>query len=208
MNEDPKQELDSIQVHLRKLEKEVRTQRRKKLILLGGVAGVFLLALGILFFNQKQDIEQGPILFDTSAQKTIEADQSELNSSSDNLIRETNQEAESSIPSRVSSMPAFPGGKNSMSTFLRNNMQYPPNAREKQIQGTVQVHFLVKPDGSLDKIRLVKGIGYGCDEEALRLIKSMPPWIPGYQNGKPIAVSAGLMIDFRLRENLPSTEAN
>lgn len=97
------------------------------------------------------------------------------------------------------SMPEFPGGEAAMRSFLSTNIKYPPLARELGIQGKVYVNFVVETDGSITKLKLFRGIGGGCDEEALRVVRSMPKWTPGKQIGKAVRVEFTLPIHFKLR---------
>jgi Ca-activated chloride channel family protein len=96
----------------------------------------------------------------------------------------------------VESMPEFPGGESALENFLKNNIFYPKAARENHIQGTVYITFVVEKDGSLSDIKVLRGIGGGCDEEALRVVKLMPKWIPGKQNGKAVKVQYTLAVRF------------
>lgn len=95
-------------------------------------------------------------------------------------------------------MPEFPGGESSMRSYIQSNLQYPTMARESGIQGTVYVTFVVSKTGNISDIKVLRGIGGGCDEEAVRVIKSMPGWIPGKQNGKAVPVQFNLPIKFIL----------
>jgi protein TonB len=99
----------------------------------------------------------------------------------------------------VEDMPSFIGGEEAMVRYLSNHINYPPQARESGIEGKVMVSFVVQTDGSIDKLSLVKSIGFGCDEEAMRVIASMPKWNAGKQNGKLRAVKLVLPIYFRLQ---------
>ena len=96
----------------------------------------------------------------------------------------------------VESMPEFPGGESALENFLKDNIFYPKAARENHIQGTVYITFVVEKDGSLSDIKVLRGIGGGCDEEALRVVKLMPKWIPGKQNGKAVKVQYTLAVRF------------
>lgn len=100
------------------------------------------------------------------------------------------------IPYEV--MPEFPGGMALVPEFLSKNIHYPNKARYKNIQGKVIVRFTVKKDGSLDYFYIVKGIGYGCDEEVIRVIKLMPKWTPGEREGEKVDVYYRLPVSFRL----------
>ena len=99
----------------------------------------------------------------------------------------------------VEQMPEFPGGQMAMMEYLRKNIKYPNQAREFNISGNVMVKFVVDKEGNVKDVEIVKGIGYGCDEEALRVVKNMPQWKPGYQNGKAVNVYFHLPISFMLK---------
>ncbi|MDD2963343.1 MAG: energy transducer TonB [Bacteroidales bacterium] len=99
----------------------------------------------------------------------------------------------------VEAMPDFPGGDAARMKFLRDNIKYPQIARESGIQGTVYVTFVVEKDGRVTDIRVLRGIGGGCDEEAVRVIKAMPRWQPGKQRGKPVRVQFNMPIKFTLQ---------
>ena len=99
----------------------------------------------------------------------------------------------------VESQPSFPGGDIARIRFLYENIQYPAMARETGIQGRVYITFVVEKDGSITDVRLLKGIGGGCDEESIRVVKAMPKWIPGKQRERPVRVQFILPIKFTLR---------
>lgn len=98
----------------------------------------------------------------------------------------------------VESMPEFPGGEEAMYQFLDNNIQYPDEAKENNIQGRVFVTFVVEKDGAICSVEVLRGIGHGCDEEAVRVVEAMPNWIPGKQRGEPVRVQFNLPIKFTL----------
>lgn len=99
----------------------------------------------------------------------------------------------------VESMPEFPGGQMKMMEYIAKNIKYPQIARESGIQGRVYVSFVVEPDGSISNVNIMRGIGGGCDEEAVRVVKSMPKWTPGKQRGKTVRVSFNLPVNFKLQ---------
>ncbi|KAF5034860.1 hypothetical protein DSECCO2_591660 [anaerobic digester metagenome] len=82
--------------------------------------------------------------------------------------------------------PEFPGGEEALMTFLRDNIRYPQIAREHNVQGTVYVSFVVRPDGKVTQVQVERGIGGGCDEESVRVVSLMPNWKPGMDKGKPV----------------------
>ncbi len=106
--------------------------------------------------------------------------------------------AEAEIFMVVEESPSFPGGDEARIRFLQQNIKYPQMARESSIQGTVFVTFVVERDGSVTDVRVLRGIGGGCDEEAIRVIKAMPKWQPGKQRGKPVRVQFNMPIKFTL----------
>lgn len=88
-----------------------------------------------------------------------------------------------------------------LSMYLQHNLHYPTEARMKHIEGSVVVKFVINEDGSISDCKTIRSIGAGCDEEAIRVIKSMPPWQPGKQNGKPVKVYFTQPISFNLANN-------
>jgi len=101
----------------------------------------------------------------------------------------------------VDKMPEFPGGEKAMMEFLSKNIVYPEKAKEAGIQGRVFVGFVIEKDGSVSEVKIMKGVGGECDEEALRVVKSMPKWKPGKKDGKSVRVSYTLPINFKLTED-------
>jgi len=96
-------------------------------------------------------------------------------------------------------MPEFTGGTEEMYKFLGKNIMYPAQARENSIEGKVVLTFVVGADGKISQIEQVgKKLGWGCDEEAIRVVKNMPAWTPGKQNGKAVTVKFTLPIRFQL----------
>ena len=90
------------------------------------------------------------------------------------------------------------GGMAVFYQFVKDNINYPPQAKRMGIQGRVFVEFVIGKDGSLADVRTVKGIGAGCDEEAVRIVQSAPAWNPGKQRGKPVKQRYTLPIIFKL----------
>lgn len=107
--------------------------------------------------------------------------------------------AEEETFSIVEESPEYPGGQMAMNRFIATNVVYPPVAVEAGIQGKVYVQFVVEKDGSIGEVKVIRGIGGGCDREAVRVVKSMPKWKPGTQRGKPVRVRFTLPVNFTLR---------
>jgi protein TonB len=99
----------------------------------------------------------------------------------------------------VAEMPEFPGGDKGRVEFMASNIKYPPMAKDAGIMGKVYVNFVVDENGNVVESKLIRGIGGGCDEEALRVINSMPKWKPGKQNGTPVRVQFSIPIEFTLK---------
>ena len=94
-------------------------------------------------------------------------------------------------------MPSYPGGEAALYQFLSSQIRYPPDALENKVEGKVFVRFVINPDGSITKVNVLRGIGYGCDEEAIRVVKMMPSWIPGEEKGQKVPVFSSLAVNFK-----------
>ncbi|WP_342086579.1 M56 family metallopeptidase [Dyadobacter sp. OTU695] len=94
--------------------------------------------------------------------------------------------------------PEYPGGNAEMFKFLARNIKYPKAASDADVQGKVFVNFIVTPEGNIKNVSILKGIGFGCDEEALRVVSKFPKWAPGKQNGKAVNVKFTVPINFML----------
>ena len=100
----------------------------------------------------------------------------------------------------VEQMPEFPGGEAALMKFINENLRYPATAIENGIQGRVMVQFVVKKDGSVGDVKVIRGIDSALDQEAIRVCKTLPKFIPGKQNGQPVNVWFTLPIIFNLSE--------
>jgi len=107
-------------------------------------------------------------------------------------------DVEDNIFTFVEKNASFPGGDVARLKYLKENIRFPVLAIESGIQGTVYVTFVVEKDGSISHVKLLRGIGGGCDEEAIRVIKNMPKWNPGEQRTLPVRVQMNIPIKFRL----------
>ena len=112
---------------------------------------------------------------------------------------------EDTVYQTVEEMPEFPGGAEAMMKSIAGNIKYPEAAIDKNIEGRVFVSFVIEKDGSVSNVKVLRGIGGGCDEEAVRVIKGMPKWKPGIQEGKPVRVSYMMPINFKLDDG-PSSK--
>lgn len=103
-----------------------------------------------------------------------------------------------SVYTRIDTSPEFPPEKGSLHKFLAKNIQYPPLARENNVQGTVVAEFIVTKQGRIVNIVIKKSLSKECDEEVIRIIKLMPAWIPARRYGSPISFRMILPVSFRL----------
>lgn len=96
-------------------------------------------------------------------------------------------------------MPQYPGGEKARTKYMIGAVKYPTEAKEKGIEGVVYISFIVEKNGTITNVKVVKGIGGGCDEEALRVTKEMPKWLPGKNKGKPVRVQMTIPMKFALK---------
>ena len=152
-----------------------------------------------------------PVVTTDTVEDTGMLNQDDLNKQSTNTVPITeeqeividdskNEVIEQAAPvlTIVELMPSFNGGEEEMYKWLANNIKYPQVAKETGISGTVVVTFVVERDGGITSAQVLKDIGGGCGEEALRVVKAMPKWKVGKQNGVPVRVQFNLPIRFTL----------
>lgn len=105
--------------------------------------------------------------------------------------------SDTTIYQMVEIMPEFPGGEQKLLQYISKNVKYPQIARESGIKGRVIIGFVIEPNGSVSNVKVLQGsIGGGCDEEAVRVVKSMPRWKPGIQDGKAVRVRLAIPVNF------------
>ncbi len=140
--------------------------------------------------------EKSPLELEKKDEVTTEAKDDELTDEvSEDLEKEDDEEPLFKV---VEDEPEFPGGTQAMHEYLRDNMEYPTKAHEAGIAGTVFVSFVVESDGSITNVEVLRGIGGGCDEEAVRVVENMPKWEPGQQKGQNVRVQFNMPIRFVL----------
>lgn len=106
---------------------------------------------------------------------------------------------ETKIFTVVEQMPMYPGGDGALMGYLRDNIHYPTVAAENGVQGRVVVGFVVERDGSITDVKILRGVDPSLDREAMRVVKSMPRWNPGKQNGSAVRVKYQVPVSFRLQ---------
>ena len=113
-------------------------------------------------------------------------------------IPETDQEAKEDTFNEVETMPEFPGGVDELLKHMRATIKYPEQARKDSVQGRVLVTFVINKDGKIVEPEVVRSVHPLLDQEALKMVKEMPNWKPGEQNGKPVRVKYTIPVNFRL----------
>jgi len=102
------------------------------------------------------------------------------------------------IAGGVDEYPEFNGGAKAWSKYMERNLRYPYQAQEENVQGKVFVSFVVEKDGSVSDVKVLRGLGFGCDEEAMKVIKKSPLWKPGKNKGVPVRVRYNMAINFQI----------
>jgi TonB family protein len=118
------------------------------------------------------------------------------------------QNPQDTIFTVVEKMPMFPGGEDARVKYMVENIKYPDEARNKGITGVVFVTFVVEKEGKITSVKVIRGIGGGCDEEAVRVIKNMPNWEPGKQKGEAVRTQFNIPIKFSLGEKTKPDQEN
>lgn len=114
------------------------------------------------------------------------------------VVTQAEPEAEK-VFDMVEQMPTFPGGTQELMSYLGHNIKYPTIAQENGTQGRVIIQFVVERDGTITDVKVARGVDPYLDKEAVRVVKSMPKWIPGKQNGKAVRVKFTVPVMFRLQ---------
>lgn len=106
----------------------------------------------------------------------------------------------------VEQMPSFPGGEQAMYSYIKENLHYPEEAMEEGIEGRVYIKFIVSETGAIKNVECVKAADTSLKAEAIRLVSSMPQWVPGKQNGRAVNVYFTLPISFKLEHETEEKE--
>ena len=119
---------------------------------------------------------------------------------SEEVLTIEEEEIENDVFVLVEQMPEFPGGQEAMFKFLSATIIYPKEARDNGIEGKVFVNFTIEKDGSINEVKVIRGVHPLLDEEAVRVVESFPKWKPGKQKGKTVRVSYNLPLNFVLNK--------
>jgi TonB family protein len=122
------------------------------------------------------------------------------------VILDTPRADTDSLFTVIETVPEYPGGYVALLEFIKSNLRYPDDARAKGISGTVHLEYLVNKKGYIEKVKTIKGVSPSIDAEAERVVRAMPRWIPGTQNGKPVFVRFVLPIRFTLNNKKKKSE--
>lgn len=159
----------------------------------------------------KQEVELSPTEFEIVDDNAVIEDEFKLqdfeNVTDGSLLTNTveikqelpEEEEEQPIFTVVEQQASFPGGPTKLYEYLAKNIKYPQQARETGTQGKVYLTFVVERDGSITDIKILRDIGSGCGEEAIRVVKSMPKWQPAKQRGKVVRQQFNLPVNFSLQ---------
>ncbi len=112
-----------------------------------------------------------------------------------NVVQAQNQQT---VKSPAEEMPVPPGGITGFTNYIIQNLTYPSAAKEAKVQGMVVVSFIVTAEGKVENVEVLRGIGSGCDEEAVRVISNSGIWTPGKNGGNAVAVKMTLPVQFKL----------
>ena len=174
-------------------------ERRKKMPAVYFLIIVCFGVLAVVFvpkiFNKENEPEQKEVKKTENASPETTTTNSANNT---NDLGSLDSEEENDVFTIAEEMPEYPGGEPARVKFLQDNVNYPPSAQKRGIQGTVYITFIVDEKGDVIKAKVLRGVGGGLDEEALRVVKKMPRWKPGKQAGKNVKVRFNMPIRFTL----------
>jgi periplasmic protein TonB len=143
--------------------------------------------------------EQALSDLNTDSEESDTTNHGTSNSGSSNGVLDGSGVDDDAIYTFVQEYPIFPGGDLARRSFIQKNIRYPKLAVQNKIQGKVYVSFIVEKNGSVSNVRVVQGIGAGCDDEAIRVVMMMPRWKPGKSQGHEVRVLYNMPINFILQ---------
>ncbi len=115
-----------------------------------------------------------------------------------NIANAQTPATEDAYYSQVDKSPEFPGGISKLYSYINKNLKYPEEAIKANIRGKVWAQLIIEKDGSINNVLILKGIGFGCDEEVERIFKAMPKWNPGMREGQAVRTNYRMPISFIL----------
>jgi TonB family protein len=165
-------------------------------IAIGVVALVFGIMVTFFINSEKKTDTKNIYVEQENPQSMIDSMLFEQKRMMDSLSKMMDTAISDSVYEKVDQMPEFPGGKDNLTKWLKNNVHYPQKAKQANITGEVTVSFVIDEKGSPVDIKVIKDIGGGCGEEAIRLINRMPVWKPGKQSGKNVKIRFEVPVKF------------
>lgn len=179
---------------MKKMKKKISTWKVASIATVVAISGA-LFACEEELNNESQEIEKEVVQVDSSVDATQSSDLS-----GEEIVEIIEEVPNDEIFTLVENSAQFPGGVSAFGQYLSENISYPKQAQRLGVQGKVFVEFIVEKDGSLSNMQVIKGIGGGCDEEALRIMRNSPKWKPGSQRGHLIRQKMLQPITFALSE--------
>ena len=179
--------------------KRTNSWLRAKYLLLVPVIGVALVACNLDKKTAEPATAAEQALGDSAAEKSLMGGVTVDGAPAQDEAQAEGSVVEGKVFDVVEQMPWFPGGEQELMNFLMKNIKYPKEATDKGTQGRVVVQFIVDKDGSVVEPTVVKSVSPELDQEALRVVKMMPKWRPGKQNGEVVRVRYAIPVSFRLQ---------
>ena len=155
--------------------------------------------LAVIKEKQRKQKEETPKQSQFEDDDRIDTDVEKNYSPVETVKKETPAKEETKVFDVVEEMPQFSGGPQALFEYLSKSIKYPVEAEKNDIQGRVIVTYVVECDGSITDVNVVKSVDPSLDQEAIRVVKAMPRWIPGKQDGKPVRVKYTVPVTFRLQ---------
>jgi TonB family protein len=160
---------------------------------------IVLLVMGSVIVSYCLTNDLGGFMTDkTIANTSVIQTQNSAIETKETTVQQPNKETNRKIYQTVEQMPEFPEGTQALMQYIRSHLQPPPDSIRNRIQGRVIVRFVVEPDGTITNAEVIKGLHPFCDREAIRLIESMPQWIPGKHNGIAVPVYFYIPVSFTI----------
>lgn len=170
-----------------------------KLLLFLPVTALLIMCFTLSYAQIEENVK-------TTVAKAVQAVEKEVVIEATDVVEQVQVQEKEEAFTVVEDMPEFSGGEQALYKYLANNIKYPAEAHEKGIEGRVYITFVVEKDGSLTEIKIARGIGNGCDKEAMRVVTEMPKWTPGKQRGKIVRVKYILPIRFILKDQIAESD--
>lgn len=181
------------------INEEDNTSNSRKIILV--ILAILVIGCVYAFMKcQENDeaIEKTAPNIETTVEENVQKQGAEQNVNNEQQNNNTSQESQEKVYDVVEVMPSFPGGQSALMQYLGNNIQYPVEAQENGVQGRVIISFVVENDGGISHVKVAKSADPALDREAMRVVETMPKWIPGKQNGECVRVRYSVPVVFRL----------